>query len=218
MGLLANIFSGTSTQIPEQWKTLPIAQLPLVSLDLELTSLDATESHITSCGWVEGRNNHCDIHSAHHFVLRTQKSLCQSPTIHGLTHEQVCQGHKLSKIFDEILPLLENKICVFHHAALDIAALKQACTNLNKEWPPCLVIDTLLLSKYCLNKKQQVIKHDDLTLDVCRKRLGLGEINLHNALDDAMATLELFYAFQHEMKIKDKPLKSLLHTGAVKNY
>lgn len=216
MGMLTNLIGSISKQLPEKWKSSSIASLPLVALDLELTSLKAKESHITSCGWIEGSDSHIDIQSAHHYILRTKQSLCQSPTIHGLTHEQVIQGHKLSHIFELILPLLAERICVFHHAALDIAALKKACDNLNKSWPPCVVIDTLQLAKYSLQKKHRAIKHDDLTLDACRKRMGLSDSNLHNALDDAMATLELFYAFQHELKVSDKPLKALVHTGAVK--
>ena len=79
-----------------------------------------------------------------------------------------------------------------------------------------LYIDTLQLALYQLNKQHQVLPSNSATLTVCRQRLDLPAFPEHNALDDALATMQLFYAQLNELGITlENSLESLAHTNAV---
>jgi len=81
-----------------------------------------------------------------------------------------------------------------------------------------LYIDTLQLALYQLNKQHQVLPSNGATLTVCRQRLDLPAFPVpeHNALDDALATMQLFYAQLNELGITlENSLESLAHTNAV---
>ena len=69
---------------------------------------------------------------------------------------------------------------------------------------------------YQLNKQHQVLPSNSATLTVCRQRLDLPAFPEHNALDDALATMQLFYAQLNELGITlENSLESLAHTNAV---
>jgi DNA polymerase-3 subunit epsilon len=79
-----------------------------------------------------------------------------------------------------------------------------------------LYLDTLQLALYQLNKQHQVLPSNSATLTVCRQRLDLPAFPEHNALDDALATMQLFYAQLNELGITlENSLESLAHTNAV---
>ncbi|MFC3094227.1 3'-5' exonuclease [Alteromonas sediminis] len=220
MGLISRLKQCFGQQsLPAKWANLPIRDIPLLALDLELTSLDTTSAKITSIGWLCGKHLHCYLHSARHHVVRASGSLQQSPVIHGITQEKLWQGEKLADVIETLVPLLPDHILVLHHAHLDMAVIKRLATKLELNVDEVWVIDTLILCKYLLSKTSLVIKPDSLTLTNCRARYALPAINAHNALDDAMATLELWFACQSAMNIKPSDtLRSLMHTGALKPY
>lgn len=209
----------TSNALPDDWAKKSLKETPLMALDLELTSLDTNAAKITSIGWICGNDHQCHLASANHYVIRATGSLQQSPAIHGLTHEKIKQGQDVSEVIDTLVPMLSSHILVLHHARLDMAVIKRLADALCLHLPKLWIIDTLVLCKYLLEKSQQMIGRDSLTLTNCRKRYSLPDINAHNALDDAMATMELWYACQSAMKIRsNESLKALMHTGALKPY
>jgi len=205
--------------LPDKWAHVPIKTLPLLALDLELTSLDTQTAKVTSIGWLCGKHHHCHLSTAHHYVIRASGSLQQSPAIHGITQEILWQGEKITHVVDKLVPLLSDHILVLHHAHLDMSVIKRVAEKIQLDINELWVIDTLILCKYLLEKSSTVIKPDSLTLSNCRTRYDLPDINAHNALDDAMATLELWFACQSAMKIKPTDtLATIMHTGALKPY
>lgn len=186
------------------------------AVDLELTSLNPLTTQITSVGYVSGKGGRIDLSSSGYHVINTTADLGQSPVIHGLTLDILKNGENLAEMLCVLAPLLKRHILIFHNAKLDLVALNSAfkCCNV----PPVEVvyIDTLKLALYQLNKQHQVLPSNSATLSVCRQRLDLPAFIEHNALDDALATLQLFYAQLTELGItKDDALDCLLHTGAV---
>lgn len=201
--------------LPPQWHNLPIGELPLLAVDLELTSLER-DANIVSFGWVCCEQQQIQMQSARHEVIRTEADLQQSPTIHGITNQEVEQGKELRPILTRLLEYADTHIWVFHNALLDTNALRNACRSLDIEFPEFTYFDTLQMARYLLLKKQHPIGPKDLTLVNCRKRYGLGNINAHNALSDAMATMELALLQLHEFSPKGKePLHHLIRTEAV---
>lgn len=201
--------------ISEKWANTPISQLPLLAIDLELTSLDSKIAHVTAVGWIQGRLGQCNVASANYDVVRTSQSLQQSPAVHGLTREKVLQGVSVNQVLQRLLPLLKNSVCVFHHAKLDVSVSRRICSELELDWPEVTYIDTLEMQRYLLNKQGGVLKQNSLALNQSREYFGLPHSNIHNPLDDALATLELLYAQLSELNVFDCSLSSIKHTGSL---
>ncbi len=201
--------------LPEKWRKLPIHDMPLLSLDLELTGLER-DADIVSFGWVKCEQQQIQLGTACHEIVNTNADLQQSPTIHGLTNKDVAFGENLEQVMEQLLPMADTHIWVFHNAVLDCTALKRACDILSKPYPEIIHFDTLLMARYLLNKKQHPIGPKSLSLEACRKRYGLGEINAHNALADAMATAELAILQLNEFSPSgNEPMHHLLRTEAL---
>jgi len=188
----------------------------LASVDLELTSLDPVTTQITSIGYVSGSAGKITLSSSGYHVINTSADLGQSPVIHGLTLDILQQGEGLADAINSLLPLLKTHVLIFHNARLDLMALDSAFKRCGLPQMEVLYIDTLQLALYQLNKQHQVLPSNGATLTVCRQRLDLPAFPEHNALDDALATMQLFYAQLNELGITlENSLESLAHTNAV---
>ena len=183
--------------LPEKWVHVPIKELPMLAIDLELTSLEQ-DAEIVSVGWVTCQGQKIQLRSAFHSVISTDANLHQSPTIHGITNEDIVTGAELKQVLEHLFSMAESHIWVFHNAIIDYQAIKRACLKLALPCPDFVYLDTLYLARYLLEKKQHPIGNGSLTLKACRHRYGLDEAPAHNALDDAMATIELALMQLHE--------------------
>ncbi|MEC8746754.1 MAG: 3'-5' exonuclease [Pseudomonadota bacterium] len=193
-----------------------LGDTPLASVDLELTSLDPVTTQITSIGYVSGSAGKITLSSSGYHVINTSADLGQSPVIHGLTLDILQQGEGLADAINSLLPLLKTHVLIFHNARLDLMALDSAFKRCGLPQMEVLYIDTLQLALYQLNKQHQVLPSNGATLTVCRQRLDLPAFPEHNALDDALATMQLFYAQLNELGITlENSLESLAHTDAV---
>ena len=191
--------------------------MPFLAIDLELTSLDASEARILSIGWVEGKANRVDLSSCFYQVVHTRASLEQSPVIHGLTDDDIKQGSAVREIIEALLPYAQSHVWVFHNTGLDMAVLTATCKKLNVSLPDIVTLDTLKIALYLLQKTHQIPPPNAATLSACRQRHKLPLAPAHNALDDAMATMELLWA---QLAILDplgqSKLSDLGNTGAIK--
>lgn len=193
-----------------------LGDTPLASVDLELTSLDPVTTQITSIGYVSGSAGKITLSSSGYHVINTSADLGQSPVIHGLTLDILQQGEGLADAINSLLPLLKTHVLIFHNARLDLMALDSAFKRCGLPQMEVLYLDTLQLALYQLNKQHQVLPSNSATLTVCRQRLDLPAFPEHNALDDALATMQLFYAQLNELGVTlENSLESLAHTNAV---
>ncbi|WP_438865110.1 3'-5' exonuclease [Neptunicella sp.] len=206
-----------ATQLPEQWQGKPWYELPLLSVDCELTGLDYKQADILSIGWVQAQAYSIELNSSFYEVISTKNSLNQSPVIHGLTEKDIKQGKKLVPVLEQLLTYATSHIWVFHHAFLDMSVLQRVCKTLQIPWPTIVTLDTMQLARYEMKRQHQVVPPDSATLQVSRQRHELPAAPAHNALDDAMATVELLYAQMQQLDPKGElSLADFFHTGAVK--
>ena len=207
---------GLSSGLPPQWQEQRWQDVPLLAIDLELTSLDTRVAAITSIGWVSGHNGQIDLNTAMYKVINTPADLQQSPVIHGLTAEHIAQGDELEPVLQQLAGMLHSHIWVFHHAPLDTQVLLREMLALGINLQGMLSLDTLCLEKYILHRAQPVFSHDSLTLSDCRQRYGFPPAPVHNALDDAMATLELSFAQLSALKVMPHKVSDLKHCACLK--
>lgn len=188
----------------------------LLAIDLELTSLVPSGAEVTSIGWVQGINNQVALNSCEYSVVKTATSLGQSPVIHGLIHDDIQQGRSLNDIMSLLHSRLASCVLVFHNANLDLAVLDRMFLRLGLPSIDIVYIDTLKLAVYQLQKQHAILPNNSATLTACRQRLGLPKVPEHNALDDALATLQLCFAQCAELGVTEQsPLSDLYHTHSV---
>jgi DNA polymerase-3 subunit epsilon len=209
---------GINKGLPEAWKHQCWQDVPLLAIDLELTSLDTKVAAITSIGWVSGHFGQIDLKSAFYKVINTPVDLQQSPVIHGLTAEHIAQGDELAPVLQQLATMLHSHIWVFHHAPLDTQVLLRDMHALHIDLGGMLSLDTLSLEKYILNRAQPVFSQDSVVLADCCRRYGFPPAPVHNALDDAMATLELAFAQLNALKVFPHRVADLKHCRSLQVY
>tara|TARA_R110002167_G_scaffold45066_7_gene135446 strand:+ start:2281 stop:2946 length:666 start_codon:yes stop_codon:yes gene_type:complete len=209
---------GISERLPAQWKNRSWQEIPLLAIDLELTCLDTNVAAITSIGWIAGTNGTIDLTSAFYQVINTQADLQQSPVIHGLTAEDIAKGNELAPALQQLSSMLHTHLWVFHHAPLDMPILTREMRNRQIDFSGLLTLDTLSLEKYIMERAQAVFSRHSFTLPDCRHRYQFPPAPLHNALDDAMATLELAFAQLNNLKAMPHPVSDLRHTRSLQYY
>lgn len=163
-------------------------------VDAEMSSLDANTGELLSVGWVVVENGQIALDTAEHHLIRAERSVGQSATIHNLRDYDLIDASTRDFVLQHFLEIAGGKILVFHNASLDMAFLNRLS---RREFNapilmPC--VDTLLQEEARMRRHDQAIKPGDLRLQGCRDRYNLPHFHGHNALLDALATAELLIA------------------------
>lgn len=185
------------TALQKCWQTpLPSTgtdwkKVSFLVVDAEMSSLDANTGELLSVGWVVVEGGTIALDTAEHHLIRAEKSVGQSATIHNLRDFDLVDANTRDFVLAHFFDIAAGKILVFHNASLDMAFLnKLSRREFNAPvLMPC--VDTLLQEEALLRRRDQAIKPGDLRLQGCRDRYNLPHFHGHNALLDALATAEL---------------------------
>jgi DNA polymerase III subunit epsilon len=183
-----------------------------LAVDLETTGLDVRRDLILSVGYVCLHGKRIDLGSAHHRVVRIDRSIPEaSAVIHQITDDQSARGLELETVLAELLDTLTGKVMIAHHAAIECGFLGNACRRLWGAGLPVPVVDTQVLARRTLERRQIPFKGSDLRLHALGDRYNLPRYGAHNALSDALTAAELFLAqAAHRDSGKGIPLADFL--------
>lgn len=176
-----------------------LANTPLITVDLELTGLDARRNHIIAIGWTQVDKGRIRYGSNRHIVVNAEQSVGHSAAIHELTDSEVATGVSLESGLQALFEAATGRLWVFHHAGLDVAFLRQACLSWAGLSPPFVALDTLHMELVLRKRRDQPVQQGDLQLGTLRSRYNLPRYTAHNALIDACATAELILAIASRM-------------------
>ena len=95
---------------------------------------------------------------------------------------------------ETLLKALAGKVMLVHFARIERQFLTEACNELYGMAPIFPMIDTLALAKRRLDKRDVSYDPSELRLTNLRNNFQLPVHHEHNALNDAIATAELFMA------------------------
>lgn len=166
-----------------------------VSIDLETSGLNHQTDHILSIGLVEIHHDCVDLSTARHWVIRSDQQLDEdNVVIHQLTDDVIAQGISLSEAMTRLLDLLAGKVLLAHHARIEQGFLSTACQRLYGGPLLMPVVDTLALAQQQLRRRHEVLTEGSLRLAALRQHYHLPRYKAHHALNDAIATAELFLA------------------------
>jgi DNA polymerase III subunit epsilon len=169
-------------------------QVSFLVADAEMSSLDVNEGELLSVGWVLVEGGAIVLGSARHYLIKADRSVGQSATIHSLRDCELVDADSPEYVMQQFFEAAAGKVLVFHNASLDMAFLNRL--SYREFNAPVLlpVVDTLTQEQALLQRREQAIMSGDLRLQACRERYNLPAHPAHNALLDALATAELLLA------------------------
>lgn len=180
----------------------PLAEVPLVSLDIETTGLNPSRDAIVSIGLIPFDVQRIRCRQAAYWVLNPGKPLAsQSIVIHGITHSEVREGPDLIEVLPDLLNALAGAVIVLHCRQIERRFLDAALKERIGEGIVFPTIDTMEIeSRFQRRRLHQRIAEffgrtpQSIRLADSRTRYHLPYYTPHHALTDALATAELFQA------------------------
>ncbi|MBU2880647.1 DNA polymerase III subunit epsilon [Psychrosphaera sp. B3R10] len=181
--------------VPFPDKNATISELTLLSVDFETTGLNAMTHQLLSIGSIEIDGGKIKLASSCHNIIKTKGKLeANNVVVHQITDSEKEQGIELKTAVDQLLLALAGKVMLVHYAKIERQFLRQVCFELYGVRPPLMMIDTLLLAKKRLDIGGQHYDPSIFRLESLRQSFQLPSYHAHNALNDAIATSELFLA------------------------
>lgn len=180
-----------------------LVNTPLISVDLEMTGLDATQNQIIAIGWTQLDHGRVRLASGRHILVNAEQTVGESAAVHELMDNDVAGGVPLETGLEALFAAAKGRVWLFHHAALDVAFLRKACMAWAGVALPFMVVDTMLLELTLRKRRNLPIHHGDLQLARLRANYNLPGYTAHNALIDACATAELLLAIAANMDTTD---------------
>ena len=185
----------------------PLAELPILAVDFETTGLDSKADKLLSVGFVSLQHAQIKLNSSYHQIIKAKTQLAESNVIiHQITDEQKEQGQPLGIVVEQLLKALAGKVMLVHFARIERQFLQQACLELYGFIPEFPMIDTLVVAKRQLDKRDIAYDPSELRLSNLRSQYQLPPHDGHNALNDAIATAELLLAQMANKANTDKVL------------
>lgn len=173
----------------------PIDELPILAVDFETTGLDAKADKLLSVGFVALDQEQIKLNSSYHQIIKAKTKLEESNVIiHQITDAQKEQGLPLGTVVEILLKAFAGKVMLVHFARIERQFLQQACLELYGFKPDFPMIDTLVVAKRKLDKRDVAYDPSELRLSSLRHQYKLPDHHGHDALNDAVATAELLLA------------------------
>lgn len=195
----------------------PIAQVPMVALDMETTGLDEHRHAIVSIGIVPFTLDRIKLSERRYWVVKPSRTLDEgSIAYHHITHTEIAEAPDLDVVLDELLQELAGSLVVVHFRNIERPFLDAAVKARRGEGVLFPMIDTMSLEAR-LHRQTLWARFRrwlgrppvSIRLHASRERYGLPAYQGHHALIDALATAELLQAQIAHRYTPETPLKTL---------
>ena len=192
----------------------PLAQLPVLAVDMETTGLDPRSDAILSIGWVPVDGLTILLGGAGHVLVSGaelgEAGVGQSATIHGLTDDRLSAGEPLAEAVGQLLRALRGRVLLAHHAGLETGFLDVACQHLWGVRPDVVAIDTMRLQQRIVAPGfDDEPRREDLRLWNARAWFGLPTAAAHDAVHDALSAAELYLAQVEQLGLTEAQLRQV---------
>jgi DNA polymerase-3 subunit epsilon len=197
----------------------PLAEVPMVAIDVETTGLDPARDEIVSIGLLPMTLERIASSASRYWVVRPRIELNpESVVIHAITHAQIEAAPDFGDIVDELLPALAGRVVVVHCRDIERSFLARTLAARIGEGIEFPVIDTMDLEARIhraarpgffarlFGKRPAPVS---IRLADSRTRYHLPRYRAHHALTDALATAELLQAQVAHRFAPDTPLREL---------
>ncbi|HRP95013.1 MAG TPA: 3'-5' exonuclease [Rhodocyclaceae bacterium] len=180
----------------------PLADAPLMAMDVETTGLDPQHDGIVSIGLVPMTLEHIRASASRHWIVKPRVPLAEeSVALHGITDSQIARAPDLIDILEEFLEAIAGHVLVVHCRAIERKFLDAALIERIAEPIEFPVIDTMELEARLHRGKRPGLfarlaghRQRSIRLADSRARYHLPRYRPHHALTDALASAELLQA------------------------
>ncbi|MEZ5454056.1 MAG: exonuclease domain-containing protein [Thiothrix sp.] len=164
-------------------------------LDFETTGLDARKDAILSMGYTEIRQGRVQMGRCVHRIVKLNFPLPpETVVVHKITDDRMNEGIHLHDALHELVDRMTGKVLIAHFEHIERTFLQAAMERVYGRKLPLLMLDTLAIEKRLRERAQQVIIPNQFRLGNLRQHYNLPRYGAHDALQDAIATAELFLA------------------------
>lgn len=197
----------------------PLAEVPMVAIDVETTGLDPARDEIVSIGLLPMTLERIASSASRYWVVRPRIELnAESVVIHAITHVQIEAAPDFGAVIDDLLVALAGRVVVVHCRDIERSFLDRALAARIGEGIEFPVIDTMDLEARIhraarpgffarlFGKRPVPVS---IRLADSRTRYHLPRYRAHHALTDALATAELLQAQVAHRFAPDTPLREL---------
>ena len=201
----------TYLETPLPTRKTPLEDVEFLSVDFETTGLDSKKEAILSIGYTHLRGGRIMLKESGHRVIRINTPLCEkSVAIHQITHERMEAGIALHDALEELMQILPGKVMLVHCAPIEKGFLAAAIKRVYNCKLPFLWVDTLEIERKRLDRGVTPVQANRLRLANLRSDYHLPRYGGHNALEDAIATAELFMVLMAQRENKQVLLRDIL--------
>ena len=166
-----------------------------LALDFETTGFNAQKEAILSVGYTLVRKGRVVLAENGHHIIKINRPIPdKSVVVHKITDDRAEQGEHLHDVLEILLKKMAGRVLIVHFVSIERSFLNAAFQKLYGYKLPMQIVDTLEIEKKQLQRRQSLISPNQLRLFNLRTQYGLPRYNAHNALEDAIATAELFLA------------------------
>jgi DNA polymerase-3 subunit epsilon len=168
------------------------------ALDLEASGLRPKEDQILSVGTVPIRQGTIRWGERFYSLVRPEDPASLSPDgirAHHILPSELANAPPIRDVLGEVDRRIREGVLVLHHAPLDLGLLREAYRRFGMTWPRPKVVDTIDLIVKWQHRRQRFEPHAKTYrtgLASARDEMGLPPFVNHHALNDALATAELF--------------------------
>ena len=166
---------------------LTLAETTFCVIDLETTGVSA-DSRITEIGAVKVRGG--EVLGEFQTLINPGIAIPGFIThLTGITNTAVASAPRLREVFASLVEFCRGSVMIAHNARFDMGFIVRAAENLGYEWPATVVLDTVTLARRIIGR-QEVRNY---RLETLAAYFSTPIHPSHRALDDARATVDVFY-------------------------
>ena len=175
------------------------------ALDLETGGFDPKRDAILAVGMVPLRSGTIRLGEAYETLVRPEGAFrSESIQAHQLVPHELERAPALSEVLREVDRRVAGSVLLVHNAAIDVRFLQRAHRHAALRWPGPKVVDTVALLARVARKARFIDpdapQHEFVAnLAEARRRYGLPDYGVHDALTDALATAELFLVLRRAL-------------------
>jgi len=180
---------------PLPHKRNQVNEIEFLALDFETTGINPADEAILSIGATLIKNGRVALSENQHFIVQVNRPLSEeSVAIHKITDDRMHAGIHLHEALEYLMPAMAGRVLLVHHAFIERNFLLRACQQIYGVKPPLMIVDTLAIEKRKAGRSSKPLVANQLRLFNLRNQYNLPRYNAHIALEDALATAELFLA------------------------
>jgi DNA polymerase-3 subunit epsilon len=178
----------------------PWDSVDYLAVDVDTGGPDPGSEPIVAVGAVPIRAAHIRLGEAYRTLVQPEDGLAVDPgsvRAHQLVRDELRDAPPLGEVLRELVRRFSQAVLVVHQRSIGLALLRRAFERHRLGWPRPRVVDTVDLLVEAARQDRFAnpeLPADRPTLNLARARqkYGLPEYQAHDALNDAIATAEIF--------------------------